>query len=422
MTSILDFLEELEQTSSRLEKEEILRRQFSNELVKKVFVYALNPYMNFYVKKYDYDANGNASLETVFPVLDKLARRQVTGNAARDLLQKTANKLHPDNAEVLWRIVQGDLRCGVSEATVNKIWKGLIPTFDVMLAHKDIAGIKYPAYAQTKYDGARCHLYFDGEQVIAYARSGKVFELHNALTESARAVMNPGETWDGELLFYANDKSLAKALDRKTSNGLANKANKGTISPKEAAQVRFVGWDIVDFSSTIPYKDRLYSLNKRFQHNKPERIFCVASTIVNNEDEAQVFFEEQIARGEEGAILKNIKSLWVPKRSKDLGKMKAENEADLIVVDIQEGSGKYEGMLGALVCETSDGKVRVSVGSGFSDDERATWGTDLIGNIVTVRYNARITKKGGGVDSLFLPRFVERRFDKKRANSSDELV
>lgn len=420
MSKILSILDELAATSSRLDKEAILKREHDNHLLKKVIVYALNPYLNFYVRNYEYDARGKASIDTAFPVLDMLSSRKVTGNAARDMLEKVSLKMSEDDAEVLWRIIQGDLRCGVSEATVNKIWKGLIPTFDVMLAHKDISGIKYPAYAQTKLDGARCHLYYDGDQVVAYARSGKVFELHNSLVDSAKILMLPGETWDGELLFYKD----GKPLDRKTSNGLANKANKGTIKPLEAANVRFVAWDIVDFSSTIPYKNRWADLAKRFlkAEKVAEKIFLVDCKIVSDEEAATIFFNKQLLKGEEGAILKNMDAIWVPKRSKDLGKMKAENEADLIVVDIQEGSGKYEGMLGALVCETRDGKVRVSVGSGFSDDERATWGSDLIGKIVTVRYNARITKKGGGQDSLFLPRFVEKRFDKKRANSSDELV
>lgn len=419
MSNILSILDELAATNSRLEKEAILTREKKNDLLKSVFVYTLNPFLNFYIKNYEFDARGGASIETGFPVLNMLASRKVTGNAARDLLEKVSLKMNPNDAEVLWRIVQGDLRCGVSEATVNKIWKGLIPTFDVMLAHKDISGIKYPAFAQPKLDGARCHLHFDGEQVVAYARSGKVFELHNALIESAKTLMLPGEVWDGELLFYKN----GIPLDRKTSNGLANKANKGTISPQEATNVRFVVWDIVDFSSTVPYELRIAALKKRFTTSKDLKILCIETQDVGSEEEAQIYFENRLALGDEGAVLKNKKSLWVPKRSKDLGKMKAENEADLVVVDIQDGKGKYEGTLGALICESSDGKVRVSVGSGFSDAERdSIYGTDIIGKIITVRYNMRITKKTGGVDSLFLPRFVEIRFDKKCANSSKELV
>jgi hypothetical protein len=78
--------------------------------------------------------------------------------------------------------------------------------------------------------------------------------------------------------------------------------------------------------------------------------------------------------------------------------------------------------MGALVCETSDGKIRVNVGTGWSDEDRETITKEnSIGKILTVMYNQRITKKDGGPDSLFLPRAVEFRFDKNVANSSDEI-
>ena len=83
-------------------------------------------------------------------------------------------------------------------------------------------------------------------------------------------------------------------------------------------------------------------------------------------------------------------------------------------------------MIGSLICATSDRLVEVSI-SGFSDELRQ-WITDnidsLIGKIVTVLYNERISSKDknrAGVDSLFLPRFVEFRNDKSVANSSKEI-
>jgi hypothetical protein len=73
---------------------------------------------------------------------------------------------------------------------------------------------------------------------------------------------------------------------------------------------------------------------------------------------------------------------------------------------------------------TSDRLVEVSI-SGFSVDERLEITKDIenwMGGIATVMYNERISSKGRvGVDSLFLPRFVERRYDKKVANSSAEV-
>ena len=135
------------------------------------------------------------------------------------------------------------------------------------------------------------------------------------------------------------------------------------------------------------------------------------------------YIATMLAEGEEGIILKNMTGKWENKRSKDLVKMKAEKDADLVVVDWQEGTGKFAGMMGALVCQTSDGKVEVNIGSGYSDEQRKEFTKEaMMGRIVTVLYNERIASKARtDVDSLFLPRFIELREDKDEANSEKEV-
>jgi ATP-dependent DNA ligase len=92
-----------------------------------------------------------------------------------------------------------------------------------------------------------------------------------------------------------------------------------------------------------------------------------------------------------------------------------------MVVDWEEGTGKNKGRLGALVCETSDGVIRVNVGSGYSDEQRAEFDKKVIGKIITVRYNARIKERSGESESLFLPRFIELREDKSTAEASKSV-
>ena len=53
------------------------------------------------------------------------------------------------------------------------------------------------------------------------------------------------------------------------------------------------------------------------------------------------------------------------------------------VIGHQDGEGKHEGRLGALVCQLKDGTT-FRAGSGFTDAERET--PPAIGAIVTVRY------------------------------------
>jgi len=418
--TILSIINELGATASRLDKEAILNREKNNALLKKVILSTLDPFRNYYIKKIpDYVPNKGQGISLNFAIdsIGDLAKRIVTGHDGIAHLKYNLEALNEDDAKVLELIIQRDLKCGVSVATVNKIWKGLIAEFDVCLAHKDTSFINFPAFAQIKMDGARGHLVWNGVEAKIYSRAGKVFELGDVFNDTAKRLMSEGEVWDGELLFYEGNK----AMPRKQSNGLANKSLKGTITEEEASKAVFVVWDIVDTSSSIPYDKRFSELEKRF--TQPEKKFRLCLTkIVESDEEAQNFFNEMIMQGEEGAILKNFDFVWEPKRVKGVGKMKAEEEADLIVVDWEEGTGKNKGKLGALVCETSDSKLRVNVGIGFSDSEREVFTKEYVqGQIVTVIYNQIIDNKADGVKSLFLPRFVEFRIDKKKANSINEL-
>lgn len=425
--SISYILEEIAATSSTNAKEAILRREKDNKLLRAVFAAAYNPMVSYYIKKIPEYQTGQVSpqltLTEALDALGDLSSRKITGNAAISTLGWILSNCNAENASVIEKIIKRDLRCGCSDSIASRVWPGLVPTFDVMLCGKDITKIKYPAYAQLKCDGARVHLYYDGKEARAFSRTGKEFQLMGALNEAASKIMQPGECFDGELLVYRN----GKVVDRKTGNGILNKASNGTISREEASMIVMVAWDIVDTSSTIPYSQRFESLSERILSGEQDKIELVPSVIVKNEAEAYEFFEEQLAAGEEGAILKNINHLWVPKRSKDLCKLKAVETADLVVVDIYEGTGKFKGMLGGLTCETSDGLLNVNVGI-FQGNEmeirsrfdRKYW----VGSIVEVLYNAKIKSKGKDTWSLFLPRVsvVGKRFDKNVANTLEELA
>ena len=417
--TILQILDELAATSSTLGKEAILKREKDNMLLKQVFQAAYNPMITYGIKAIpEYDNEPTSDLPWALTFIEKLQRREVTGNDAVALLRNVLT--YCTEPVVVERIILRDLRCGTSDTLASRVWPGLVPTFDVMLCDKDMSRIKYPAYAQTKCDGARVHLYFDGTTVKAMSRSGKEFQLRGSLDKTAAPIMAKGDCWDGELLVVQN----GKIAPREIGNGILNKANKGTITQAEADMIVAVVWDIVDFTGTIPYTVRFSTLLSRLGNKINDRISAVTSVVVADENEAMQFFAEQLSQGQEGAIIKNMNHLWVPKRSKDLCKLKEINTADLVVVDIVEGTGKYVGMVGALVCETSDSLLRVNVGTGLSDEQRKEmWiNQSLIGSVVEVTYNQKITSKGKDKASLFLPRLAVVRFDKTTANTLAELA
>jgi hypothetical protein len=421
--SILSILEELAADNSRTYKESILKREYNNELLSRVIRAALHPYVNYYIKNITYKpiCTGTISLDEALIALDKLSSRIVTGNEARDYLCEILDECTEDDAEVIFRVIDRDLKCGVNVATVNKIWHRLVPTFDVMLADTDKSKIIFPAYAQIKMDGVRCHILFDGEFAHAFSRNGKLIDHKGALDKSARALMKKGETWDGELVCVNPDMTY---MSRQISNGIINKAIKGTITEKEAESITFTAWDIVDETSTIPYEQRFKKLEDAFMLNGvfAPKFRLIENRVVSNMKEAEEWFKEALMDGQEGIILKNIQSVWQPKRVKDMCKFKAENEADLKVIGWEYGTGKNSKRLGNLVLSTEDGLLTVSVGTGFSDAQRDEYTKEMmLGKIVTVKYNMKI-KDDNGNWSLFLPRFVEIRNDKDEANKLDELL
>jgi len=148
-----------------------------------------------------------------------------------------------------------------------------------------------------------------------------------------------------------------------------------------------------------------------------DKVRIAKTTMVNTIKVAQDLYQEKLAEGEEGIILKDPAGHWEDKRVKHQVKMKAELEADLRVVGFTEGTGKYEGKIGSLMVESADGKVKTSVGTGLSDEQRSLdFAKEFQSKIVAVKYNALISDKKTGESSLFLPVFVEVREDKDTAD------
>ncbi len=291
--------------------------------------------------------------------------------------------------------------------------------FPVMLAspNKMIDRINFPCIGQTKMDGMRALIVVKDNEPIVYSRNGKVME---GLGKHFEPMVAHNEmVYDGELSVLDDD---GKLLDRKSGNGILHKAVVGTISPEEIERVRITLWDIVsthaweDGYDATPYHARLREL-KALPIND---LFSVVEThTLDNMDQAQTLFEEMLAKGEEGIILKNNEHPWENKRSTQIVKMKEILEMDLKVIGYAEGTGKYVGMMGALQCENKDGSIKVDVGTGYNDAQRTDlWNKKdkVIGKIISVQYNAVIDRKDKDVKSLFLPVFVELRPDKGEAD------
>jgi DNA ligase-1 len=119
---------------------------------------------------------------------------------------------------------------------------------------------------------------------------------------------------------------------------------------------------------------------------------------------------DAVAGGYEGIMIKDPSAVYECKRSVAWLKLKPFIEVSLEVTNVEEGTGRNQGRLGALVCSGEDDgrSIVVNCGSGFSDDDRRTYWDNrgqLVGQIVEVRADA-ITQNQDGTYSLRFPRFL----------------
>ena len=440
--SVKKILDEIASDNSRLHKESVLLREQSNEDLQNVVRATYDPFTQYYVREYrPVDENmcdpiAFAGISDAIKELGVLSRREKTGDEARHYLARIWENLSADETEVLAKVLSRDLKIGASVKTFNKIWPGIIKEYPCMLAsaysEKAIAEINYPAFSQCKMDGMRCNIivHADGN-VEVRSRNGRLFETHGIFDEEALKMRDlidqHNEGWyvvlDGELL--AHDSNM-NPLPRQISNGICNKANKGTITELEAMKLTLVVWDYIpepvfegDVEDPLMYSERYDMLYNLFCEEALSRFMLVETTEVANIDEARAHYKEMLDDGQEGTIVKDKSVGWSNTRSKLTVKFKEIKDIDLRVTGWNEGTGRNTGLLGALTAETEDGKIKVNVGTGFSDEQRKMYTEEFVlGKIIEIEYNQRISSGSRDHDSLFLPRFIELRTDKDVANDS----
>lgn len=424
----LKFLENMSSTNGKVE----LIKHNDSLLLQRVLFMALNKYLRYGFKSLPEPILSSKTIE----LSEALDFVQITlqGNQRskerEHALAKIMGQLSEADCEVLSRVILKDLKCGVGGTLVNKAIPKLIPKFDVLLAkpgkEKNLKKLNYPCMAQIKYDGARVNIDIDNDGVqTAFTRNGNIMNLFGRFDNDFPDNANHNMI-DGECVAY--DKN-GKRIPRKLSNGIITKATRGTLTAEDAAKLRFIAWDIVDRDNFKNQETQLTPCLTRYENVKKllegysDIIEVAESIIVNSFEEALAYYEKCIENGEEGILLKNMDGVWELKRSNNLVKMKAENDADLIIVALNEGSGTRKGRLGSFTLETSDGKLRVNCGTGLSEKQTIEYFDDkFLGMIVEMTYNELISNKKNDMMSMFLPVFQRIRYDKEVANTLEELV
>jgi len=410
----------LEADNSRLAKEAILLEAMDEGLPEffEGLAMALDPLVTFGVKQVPeatVDGQG-LSWPTFKELCRKLINRSLTGHAARDaiILCKDTATIEQWNG-FYRRILIKDLRCGVSEKTVNKVAPGTVPVFTCALAHdsakheKKMVGKKQ---IEVKLDGVRVLAVCRGGKVELFSRNGKQFHNFPHIIKEIENVLSctpaPYDcVLDGEVMS-ADFQDLMKQLQRKDGK----KANDAVLHLFDFIPLSdFLkgGWDKPQTYRSNLVKYWVLENNDILEHVQA----CEWEDVDLDTPEGQERFvalnKAAVDGGYEGVMIKDVDAPYECKRTHAWLKAKPFIEVTLEVKEIEEGTGRNEGRLGAFVCEgIDDGKdIRVNVGSGFTDVHRDDyWNhrSDIIGNLVEVRADA-ITQNQDGTYSLRFPRF-----------------
>lgn len=437
-----DIIEQLESTTKRTEKEAIIQAAWDSGCFEffQGSRLAYDALITFGVKKVpllegEDDTNFVPTLtwDKFQDVLGKLERREITGNTARDVIRGAAN-----NASIrdwnLWyrRILLKDLKCGITETTINKILersgdnKYLIPVFSCQLAKN---GDDHPnkmrgqKLIDVKLDGMRLVTVLDKQRntVTQYSRDGRQNDRFDHITQSLAKLLpllKQSMVLDGEVISRSFQELMTQ-VNRKenvdTSDARLALFDILTLEEFQTGECKMTQQDrhelLVGF---IPY----------FEEHCGDRVYVIPKMTVDldtaqGQQQLKEFNRETIDAGYEGIMLKDPLATYRTKRTDAWLKIKPWITCDLEIIAVEPGKpeSKFVHTLGGLVCRGIDQErlVEVTVGSGFSEQLRdEIWANRdaVIGRIVEIKGDALTRAQDSDAWSLRFPVFVGFRNDK----------
>ena len=407
-----NIIQQLESNNSSLFKQDVIKANIDNQEFITGATMCLDPLVTFGVKQVpttDTDGPG-VGWDLFNSLADKLIARDLTGHAARDAIQTIADHSTIEQWNDWYRrILIKDLRCGTGAKLINKVQKDTIPLFGCMLAHD---GAKHPkkiagkCFIEYKYDGVRVIAIVQNGDATLYSRNGKLLENFPHINEALSRSEFEGLVFDGEVMSE-DFQTLMKQVHRKegaqTEDSYLAVFDMLTIDEFNAGYTPMTAFE---------RRERLISYQPLFSY----RLQLVDAVMLDlDTDDGQASFKamnkQALAEGYEGLMIKPIDQGYKCKRSHAWLKIKPFIEVTLKVVALEEGTGKNEGLLGALVVEgEDDGKFfHLNVGSGLTDENREQIWADqdnVIGQLVEIRADAATqSQDADDTWSLRFPRF-----------------
>ena len=405
------FIDEMQATSSSLDKVAILKKQ--TQYIRGILEYTYNPYKQFHVTGKTCIKNKDIITpyfgKTIFDLLDDLNTRHMTGHAAIGAVNYFISK-NLEYKELIYRIIDKDLEIRAGAKVINKAFPGLIPEFNVALAQNYDGKCDWNDvwYASRKLDGVRCLAVVDVEgKCTLYSRMGKEFTTLNKVKEAIEATNIINTVFDGEICLMDEEgnedfQGVMKQLRRK-DHQIENPV--------------FMIFDMIhkpDFDKNKSEEILSERLHKLRSWIGPQGIMKPFRTL-RYLDQFQITDGRHFDMWGQTASDNNWEGFMVRKdvgyegkRSKNLLKVKTFYDAEYTVIDaevdemriVKDGREEYLDMLAQVWIEHKGYKVKV--GSGFTQEQRLKYAyADIIGKTITVQYFEETKNDKGGISLRF---------------------
>jgi len=404
---ISDFVEASNATNSNSDKLEVLKTYTQYESVCKALNYTYDTYKQYGVTSANCKKNSDLmghpnTYGSLFTLLDDLNNRVCTGHTAI----ANVNRFVHENfiyKDLIFNIIDRNLKTRSTASMINKVKPGLIPTFDVALAKafdektqkKVIWEDRW--FVSRKLDGVRCLTVIDanGEPKF-FSRQGKEFLTLENLKTDIKALGLKNTVLDGEVCIVDEngDEDFA---------GIIKEIKRKDHTITTPFYWMFDMLDMQDFNSKtseVTFGQRIADLNALFNTSK---LIGVLEQKIGNDQVFSEMMAESKAGGWEGLMLRKD-STYKGKRSNEILKVKQMHDEEYIVVDLEndvhrvivDGSEVEEEMLKNVIIEHKGN--RVHVGSGFSHEQRRHYfanPNEILGKQITVQYFEESQSKSG---------------------------
>lgn len=415
---LLRFVTELRNTNSRILKEEILAKYWKEERERINKYPTNNTIETLFHYVYDYDKQyyvtstnvlkKNLIQEGVFigkkysliwDLLDDLSNRVITGHNAIIAVQQFLKQETKSCQELILNIIDKDLKCGLSEVTINKVCENIIKTYDVALASKfdpKKHTLDSDWVIEQKYDGVRCNVINKDGIIKCYSRQGKEITTLGKLVDELQGRLFNNTVLDGEICLVDENglesfQGIMKEIKRK---------NHTIQNPLLLVFDMLTLEEFENKKSTTKYTDRVERLKEWYnlQNWNTQNKVAKHLSIVNYErysPEALERWNQRVKEYNWEGLMFRKDVGYEGKRSQNLLKYKMFVDEEFKVIGVEEGDAQelINGVMhkikcvGSLIIEYKGNKV--NVGTGLSLEQKKAWyehPEEIIGSTITVKF------------------------------------